>query len=150
MKKFRMNRKGISPIFATLILIAIAVIAGVVVYAFTSGWLSGMTQSTTAAQERVTVSGAQGTTTSVTVYIQNMDANTPVHITGLLVKDSAGTIASDNSPITTSPGVVLTAVTQANGLVDVTGAVALTAGTYTVTVTTANGGQFVSPNFTVG
>ena len=33
-KKFMKNSKAISPIFATLILIAIAVIAGVVVYMF--------------------------------------------------------------------------------------------------------------------
>jgi len=33
------NKKAISPIFATLILIAIAVIAGIVVYMFTSGRL---------------------------------------------------------------------------------------------------------------
>ena len=46
MKSFRRNLKGISPIFATLILIAIAVIAGVVVYMFTSGTLASMTSST--------------------------------------------------------------------------------------------------------
>ena len=43
MKNFNRNIKAISPIFATLILIAIAVIAGVVVYMFTSGTLATMT-----------------------------------------------------------------------------------------------------------
>ena len=52
------NRKAISPIFATLILIAIAVIAGVVVYMFTSGTLATMTNGGTAAQEKVSVQGS--------------------------------------------------------------------------------------------
>ena len=42
-KRMMKNSKAISPIFATLILIAIAVIAGVVVYMFTSGTLATMT-----------------------------------------------------------------------------------------------------------
>ncbi len=52
MKNFNRNLKAISPIFATLILIAIAVIAGVVVYMFTSGTLATMTGGGTAAQEK--------------------------------------------------------------------------------------------------
>ncbi len=44
-RKFMKNSKAISPIFATLILIAIAVIAGVVVYMFTSGTLATMTEA---------------------------------------------------------------------------------------------------------
>ena len=55
LRKFMKNRKAISPIFATLILIAIAVIAGVVVYMFTSGTLATMTGGGTAAQEKVSV-----------------------------------------------------------------------------------------------
>ncbi len=144
MKKFRMNRKGISPIFATLILIAIAVIAGVVVYAFTSGWLSGMSQNTTAAQERLTVSGASydDTTGFVSVYVQNTEATGKVTITGLLVKNSAGTIAAAEDFDSVD-------VAQIDGLVTVPGTVTIPeSGTYTVTVTTAGGGNFVSPSFT--
>ena len=72
-KRFMKNRKAISPIFATLILIAIAVIAGVVVYAFTSGYLSTMTNNTNAAQEKVTVQGVQmQVPLPQMVYAQNM------------------------------------------------------------------------------
>ena len=60
MKNFNRNIKAISPIFATLILIAIAVIAGVVVYMFTSGTLATMTGGGTAAQEKAAVQGASG------------------------------------------------------------------------------------------
>ena len=57
-KKIFNNKKAISPIFATLILIAIAVIAGVVVYTFTSGTLSTMTGGGTAGQEKISVQSA--------------------------------------------------------------------------------------------
>ena len=57
-KRMMKNSKAISPIFATLILIAIAVIAGVVVYMFTSGTLATMTSGGTAGQEKVTVQAA--------------------------------------------------------------------------------------------
>ncbi len=57
------NRKAISPIFATLILIAIAVIAGVVVYMFTSGTLATMTGGGPVAQERAAVQAASRTAT---------------------------------------------------------------------------------------
>jgi archaeal type IV pilus assembly protein PilA len=147
MKSFRRNLKAISPIFATLILIAIAVIAGVVVYAFVAGFLGSSTGGTNAATERVTVSGATGTESSVKVYLQNMDPSNAVTVTGILVKDSTGTIATamGNDLSGTTDG-----ITQAQGLVEVDGAVDLTLGaTYTATVTTLNGGQFVSQSFIV-
>ena len=57
-KKLIKNSKAISPIFATLILIAIAVIAGVVVYMFTSEILATMTGGGTAGTEKVSVQAA--------------------------------------------------------------------------------------------
>jgi flagellin-like protein len=152
MKNFRMNRKAISPIFATLILIAIAVIAGVVVYAFTAGWLGGMTQNTQAAQERLTVSGANiDATGNLHVYVQDTEQSGSVTVTGVLVKDSTGTIASLSgtslTAATTTSGTL--EIVQADGLVDISGAITgLTSGnSYTATITTEAGGQFVSPSF---
>ena len=63
-KRLMKNNKGISPIFATLILIAIAVIAGVVVYMFTSGTLATMTNGGTAGQEKISIQAASYSTTS--------------------------------------------------------------------------------------
>jgi flagellin-like protein len=63
MKSFRKSTRGLSPIFATLILIAIAVIAGIVVYMFTSGTLASMTGGGTAGQEKVAIQGVDITTT---------------------------------------------------------------------------------------
>jgi len=136
------NSKAISPIFATLILIAIAVIAGVVVYMFTSGTLATMTGGGTAAQEKAAVQGASGTAAhaGATVYAQYMSGGTPIVVNGALFNDAnggtvVGTVTATTLPVDGS----LTSIT-------ITGA--LTAGhTYTVTLTTTKGGSFVSPSF---
>jgi len=144
MKSFRRSRKGISPIFATLILIAIAVIAGVVVYMFTSGTLATMTSGGTAAQEKVAVQGATGTAgdAGATVYAQYMSGGGAVTINGALFTDAAGgTIAG-----AITGGTVTLPTTGALTPVVITGG--LTTGhTYTVTLTSAKGGSFVSPSF---
>ena len=143
-KRIRKNSKAISPIFATLILIAIAVIAGVVVYMFTSGTLATMTSGGTAAQEKVAVQGATGTAgdAGATVYAQYMSGGGAVTINGALFTDAAGgTIAG-----AITGGTVTLPTTGALTPVVITGG--LTTGhTYTVTLTSAKGGSFVSPSF---
>ena len=144
MKNFNRNLKAISPIFATLILIAIAVIAGVLVYMFTSGTLATMTSGGTAAQEKAAVQGSSGTTghAGATVYAQYMSGGNPISINGALFHDANGaTVAGTvtNSPVVLQVSGVLTPIT-------ITGT--LTQGdTYTVTLTSAKGGSFVSPSF---
>ncbi len=142
-KKFVKNSKAISPIFATLILIAIAVIAGVVVYMFTSGTLATMTGGGTAAQEKVSVQGVQEvSTTSIAVYAQNMGTGT-VTINGMILKDTSGNVLQQASAVGT-PNL------DAGKLATVTGTfTAITPGTYTMTLTTAKGGSFVSSSFVV-
>ena len=144
-KRFMKNRKAISPIFATLILIAIAVIAGVVVYMFTSGTLSTMTNGGTAGQERVAVQGASLDTagTTITVYAQNTGptGTSDVTVNGLIIKDANG------NTVQTATSLAHTALAQ-GALVGVTGSITkLPAGSYTVTVSSAKGGAFVSSSF---
>ncbi len=151
-KRFIKNRKAISPIFATLILIAIAVIAGVVVYMFTSGTLSTMTGGGTAAQEKVAVQGVSyaHAATSITVYAQNMGTGSvsPM-VNGLIVKDSQGNTVASATTTSTTPAAFTSVALPAGTLTTLTGNIAaLTSGnTYTVTVTTAAGGSFVSSSF---
>jgi archaeal type IV pilus assembly protein PilA len=152
-KMFRNNRKAISPIFATLILIAIAVIAGVVVYTFTSGTLSTMTGGGTAGQEKVTVQSASvdAAGTTITVILQQT-GGPAAKINGMIIKDGSGntvgtaTVLAFTAPVPTPSTLTLTTGT----LTTMTGTCsALTDGTsYTVTLTTAAGGSFVSPTFT--
>ena len=146
MKSFRRSRKGISPIFATLILIAIAVIAGVVVYMFTSGTLATMTGGGTAGQEKVAVQSASVATgdTAITVYYQSTGGPIPT-VTSLVVKDSSG---NSVETITAIGGGATPTGTGALTQLTATAAPALTSGTaYTVTLVTKAGGSFVSPSF---
>jgi flagellin-like protein len=149
-KMFRNNRKAISPIFATLILIAIAVIAGVVVYTFTSGTLSTMTGGGTAGQEKVTVQSASYTTNTVTIILQQT-GGPAAKVNGMIIKDGAGNTVGTATGINVATPTVTPAASYAlvsGTLTTITGTYTLSPGTYTVTVTTAAGGSFVSPSFT--
>lgn len=138
-KKFMKNSKAISPIFATLILIAIAVIAGVVVYMFTSGTLATMTGGGTAAQEKVSIQGVNAA--SGNVYAQNTGGSA-VSVVTVIVKDSSGNIVTSTN--------LATAVSLPAGVVTPVAFTApTTAGSYTVTLVTARGGNFVSPSFVI-
>ena len=143
------NRKAISPIFATLILIAIAVIAGVVVYMFTSGTLATMTGGGTAGQEKVSIQAASATsTTAIKVYAQSTGGPLPP-TTGIniIIKDGSG------NTITTA-GATVTGTWGSGALVTIANTAvlspALTSGSsYTATLVTPAGGSFVSPSFKV-
>ena len=91
-KRMMKNSKAISPIFATLILIAIAVIAGVVVYMFTSGTLATMMLGGTAGQEKVTVQAASivvNTNGLTKVYLEQTGGPAAT-VNSLIIKDTSG------------------------------------------------------------
>ena len=148
------NNKGISPIFATLILIAIAVIAGVVVYMFTSGTLATMTGGGTAGQEKISIQAASYSSAdkTVTLYAQCTGGPTPV-VNTVIVKNAQGNVVATVTAAITAPtptpspagsmsqGTLYTILTSATS--------GLSTGTYTATLVTNAGGNFVSPSFTV-
>ena len=150
-KKFMKNTKAISPIFATLILIAIAVIAGVVVYMFTSGTLATMTGGGTAATEKVSVQGASisvgtGANGVLSVYAQSTN-NVPVTITSIIIKDASGNTITTVTPVVA--GSYVTSIPATGALAQVGGSTftltGVTAGnTYSVTLVSTKGGSFTS------
>ncbi len=150
-KRMMKNSKAISPIFATLILIAIAVIAGVVVYMFTSGTLATMTAGGTAGQEKITVQGASivSGTGSVTVYIEQTGGPTAT-INSLIIKDSTGStvgVITALAPSATGTPTASPIPLGAGQLTTISGATpsgVVKGSSYSVTVTTAAGGNFIS------
>jgi len=136
--KLRRNSKALSPIFATLILIAIAVIAGIVVYMFTSGYVSTMTGTTAAGQEKVAVTGVDPAKSLV--YAQNTGSQT-VTIVQALVKDTSGNVVGtpDNTGGDINAGNVQSISFLTTGL--------NSGSSYTVTLISSKGGNFVSPSF---
>lgn len=142
--KFSISSKVISSISVTLILIAIAVIAGVVVLIFTSGTLATMTGSTSAIQEKVAIQSVQYASgdAKITVYAQNIGPGTVI-VNDLIIKNAQG------NGVQTATGLTNTALVVGS-LVSVGGTVTpLLTGTYTVSLTTKAGLSFTSTEFTV-
>jgi flagellin-like protein len=140
--KLLRSKKALSPIFAVLILIAIAVIAGIVVYMFTSGTIASMTGGGTAGQEKVAVQGVD--VTSGYVYAQNT-GGVVVTITNATIKDAAGNIVAQDA---------VNATLDIDGVLErvdlTTDLSTLLPGSYTVTLVSNKGGSFVSSSFVVG
>ena len=152
-KKFMRNSKAISPIFATLILIAIAVIAGVVVYMFTSGTLATMTGGGTAAQEKVSMQAIQGvaSTKTVTIYAQATSGST-VYMDSAILKDASGNVMGTANVFTGGSGTnnngVGATLTTLQCAITLSGSGTMTASnSYTITLVSTKGGNFVSPSF---
>ncbi len=128
------NLKGISPIIATLLLIAIAVVASLVVYAWVMGYIGYQTSQTGSAVQiqSITFSGTSPNEKVATVYLQNVGTNTVTltPTTCLYVNGVQDTTAS--GPTSLAPGSTATIVSGST--------VALTSGqTVTIKVTTAGG-----------
>lgn len=143
------NSKAISPIFATLILIAIAVIAGVVVYMFTSGTLATMTSGGVAGQEKVAVQGVTLSNTvpgGLTVYAQSLNS-LQVTVSSIVIKNTNGDIIWSGVPnVTTLPSTgAVTALSNSTAITGIT-----TGNPYTITVVSTKGGSFVSASVVCG
>jgi flagellin-like protein len=137
--KMLRSKKALSPIFAVLILIAIAVIAGIVVYMFTSGTIASMTGGGTAGQEKVAVQGVDPE--NGRVYAQNT-GGVDVLITNATIKNAAGNIIAqvDVTDVTLPTDGTLKQI-------DVSMASTVAGQSYTVTLISSKGGSFVSSSF---
>jgi len=151
MKSFIRSFKAISPIFATLLLVAIAVIASSIVYMFTSGTFATMTGGETAVTERVSVLAAQinangAGTGVVSVYAESKNG-VSVSVSSIIVKNANGNVVTTVTPSTTSPYSVSlpssgTLVQVGSGHLTLTG---VTKGNdYTLTLVSTRGGTFAS------
>jgi flagellin-like protein len=143
--KMRRNTRALSPIFAVLILIAIAVIAGIVVYMFTSGTIASLTGGGTAGQEKAAVQGVD--VALDTVYAQNTGGVT-IEVSDYIIKNAGGTIVASG----TAGGV--TTLDVNGGLAGITcgGEISALATSnpgesFTVTLVSTKGGSFVSSSF---
>jgi len=130
MKRVERDKKGVSPIVAVAILVLIAVVAGVLLWTWLSGFVSAATAQQPALGERIKIEAVSASTGSVTAYVRNV-GGAQVSISRIYVLSAAGTIVGfGTSTATINPGEV--------GTVSVS--VSLSRGTtYTVKVVTKNG-----------
>ena len=132
--------KGISPVIATIILVLIAVVAGVLLWLWTSGFTSALPAQQQVLYERIKIEGVKvtkdGGTTSITAYVRNV-GNVEVKISTVYILKPDGTIVEEHnlaSATSVSPGNFAT--------VEVTVTKTYTAGyVYTIKVVTANGAE---------
>jgi len=138
--KLRRNARALSPIFAVLILIAIAVIAGIIVYMFTSGYLSTMMGGGTAGQEKVAIESVQLSGTNVTLWAKSTGGG-PVVITEVIIRDAHGNQVGAPFPVTVT-------LPADGALTAVSATATLTTGqVYTAALVSKVGNQFVSASF---
>jgi flagellin-like protein len=139
--KLRRHVKALSPIFAVLILIAIAVIAGIIVYMFTSGYLGTMMGGGSAGQEKVAIESVQViSNSSITLWAKSTGGG-DVDVTEVILRDLHGNQVG-------APDTVAVTLLSDGTLTAVTATVTLTPGTvYTAALVTKVGNQFVSPSF---
>jgi archaeal type IV pilus assembly protein PilA len=91
LRKIKKNSKALSPVVASIILIAVTVAVSVVVAA----WMGGMTIGLMETAEQATITNLDFATTSgsIVATVQNT-GNAPVTITATYINDQAVTLAS--------------------------------------------------------
>jgi flagellin-like protein len=115
-KNFRKDMRAISPVIATLLMIAIAVVASLVVYAWVMGYMSFTTNKT--GKGILVQSAAHGGAAS-NIYVQNvgdsavkLNALQSVYINGTLITNGVtlGTnIAADGTLMSSATGTIVIA-----------------------------------------
>lgn len=101
--KLRKNKKGISTILASLLLVVIAIVSGVIVYAWATGLLGGLMGPTPPVGETLTMDSYNWETDgSLTLYIRNSgDASVTidkVYVGGDMLAATDYTCTVDGTP----------------------------------------------------
>jgi archaeal type IV pilus assembly protein PilA len=141
MRKFKKSTKALSPVVASIILIAVTVAVSVVVAA----WMGGMTIGLMGNAEQATITNlgftdnAGAAADTITVSIQNT-GNTPVTINQVLINTKV--------PASTGATIPLTIPKNAMDSTIVIGGLDLVSGNqYTIKATTAKGNSLVLSAF---
>ena len=92
-RNFRRDMRAISPVIATLLMIAIAVVASLVTYAWVMGYMSFQTEKTGKAIQIQSVSN-NTSTDQLTLYVQNV-GDSPVTFTAQSVFINGALATSD-------------------------------------------------------
>jgi len=129
--KFRVSKKAVSPVIATLLMIAVAVAASVIVYVWSAGLLGTLMGGGGAQVKEQVVLEAYDwvTTNSLKLYLRNVGA-TPVKIAAIYV---GGTPDTSSTPTIAVKGSTMISVTPGT----------VSSGTaYVVKIVTDTGGVF--------
>jgi flagellin-like protein len=133
----KLLKKGVSPIIATVILVIIAVAAGVMLWLWVSGFVSTTPAQQQALNERIKIDAVQiSDTTTVTIYVRNM-GNSDVKIGAAYILDTTGIIKATNTSTDKLPKISPGSVNDVD--VDVSNADLQAGYAYVAKVVTING-----------
>ena len=148
-RKFRRNTRAISPVIATLLMIAIAVVASLVTYAWVMGYMGFQTEKTGKA---ILIQSAtyDGNNADFTIYIQNV-GDSAVQFAdngGVYVED----VQADVTDITVDGSPTTTLNTEATAVMSLSSTQFIDPGVQQITikVTTLDGTQTeITKQFTI-
>jgi archaeal type IV pilus assembly protein PilA len=124
-RKFRKETRAISPVIATLLMIAIAVVASLVTYAWVMGYMSFTTEKTSKAIQIQSVDFAGGK-----VYVQNVgDSQVSFTATCVFVNGADKTGTAPSAPLGAGDTIAIT----------VSSGTFVAGHTYTIKVTSEDG-----------
>lgn len=131
-RKFRRNMRAISPVIATLLMIAIAVVASLVTYAWVMGYMNFTTEKTGKAIQIQSVSYPSAGGQTFTVYVQNV-GDSDLTLSSVFINGAAATGAWTPSALTkgsTASMPAIASITVPSGVQTVTIKVTTTDGTF--------------------
>jgi archaeal type IV pilus assembly protein PilA len=154
----RERKSGISPIIATLLLILIAIAAGVVVYAYVIGFVGNTTtgQGSGTSQIAIDTAAAKGSTGALTAFVRNVGGSSAT-ISAFYVVDTTGNPVAGGSFIGTtsaSSAVACATITTTAGMdctlaagntvqINIASGITMSAGSsYQLKISTADGSFF--------
>lgn len=116
-RKFRRNARAISPVIATLLMIAIAVVASLVTYAWVMGYMNFTTEKTGKAIQIQSVTYDGASADKFTIYVQNVGDSdvklSTVFINGAAVSTSSVTFTPASGDLKTTTTSTIDATTTA-------------------------------------
>jgi flagellin-like protein len=134
--RFRVNRKAVSPVIATLLMIAIAVAAAILVYVWSMGLIGGLqTGGGQQVREQIMMDEYTWTTAGAVTGIVRNVGNAKVEIAAVYVEGHSATFTPNPStmdPLSTST----LSITAISGFTPVSGVA------YTLKIVTKTGGVF--------
>ncbi|MEM1545006.1 MAG: archaellin/type IV pilin N-terminal domain-containing protein, partial [Candidatus Methanomethylicia archaeon] len=91
----KLNRKGVSPVIATLLLILIAVAAAVLVYMWVTGYVRTTATGGEEMAERIKIEAVSVSSSALTAYVRNVGDVTAT-IGAIYVIDRSGSIVGSS------------------------------------------------------
>lgn len=103
-RNFKKNTKAISPVIATLLMIAVAVVASLVAYAWVMGYIGFQTEKTGNAIQVQSMTIGATNPRAITVYVQNIgdssiqfSTNLAVYVNGTMVPAASVSVSGPNT-----------------------------------------------------